>query len=57
MMKVNIPLATTTSAGALSATDKAIIDSISTTYATKTELSDMDSRVTALEGTCTWGEL
>lgn len=55
--KVNIPLATTTSAGALSATDKAIIDSISTTYATKTELSDMDSRVTALEGTCTWGEL
>lgn len=55
--KVNIPLATKTSAGALSAVDKAIIDSISTTYATKTELSDMDSRVTALEGTCTWGEL
>ena len=55
--KVNIPLATTTSAGALSAVDKAIIDSISTTYATKTELSDMDSRVTVLEGTCTWGEL
>lgn len=55
--KVNIPLATQTSAGALSAVDKAIIDSISTTYATKTELSDMDSRVTALEGTCTWGEL
>ena len=55
--KVNIPLATTTTAGALSATDKVIIDSISTTYATKTELSDMDTRVTALEGTCTWGEL
>lgn len=55
--KVNIPLATQTSAGALSAVDKAIIDSIPTTYATKTELSDMDSRVTALEGTCTWGEL
>lgn len=55
--KVNIPLATTTTAGALSAVDKAIIDSISTTYATKTELSDMDSRVTALEGACTWGEL
>ena len=55
--KVNIPLATTTTAGALSATDKVIIDSIATTYATKTELSDMDSRVTALEGTCTWGEL
>lgn len=55
--KVNIPLATTTSAGALSAVDKAIIDSIPTTYATKTELSDMDSRVTVLEGTCTWGEL
>ena len=55
--KVNIPLATTTSAGALSATDKVIIDSIATTYATKTELSDMDSRVTALEGTCTWGEI
>ena len=55
--KVNIPLATTTTAGALSATDKVIIDSIATTYATKTELSDMDTRVTALEGTCTWGEL
>ena len=55
--KVNIPLATTTSAGALSATDKVIIDSIATTYATKTELSDMDTRVTALEGTCTWGEI
>ena len=55
--KVNIPLATTTTAGALSAVDKAIIDSIATTYATKTELSDMDARVTALEGTCTWGEL
>ena len=55
--KVNIPLATTTTAGALSATDKVIIDSIATTYATKTELSDMDTRVTALEGTCTWGEI
>lgn len=55
--KVNIPLATTTTAGALSAVDKAIIDNIATTYATKTELSDMDSRVTALEGNCTWGEL
>lgn len=55
--KVNIPLATTTTAGALSAVDKAIIDSIATTYATKTELSDMDARVTALEGSCTWGEL
>lgn len=55
--KVNIPLATTTTAGALSATDKVIIDSISTTYATKTELSDMGARVAILEGTCTWGEL
>lgn len=55
--KVNIPLATTTTAGALSATDKVIIDSISTTYATKTELSDIDARVVTLEGTCTWGEL
>lgn len=55
--KVNIPLATTTTAGALSAVDKAIIDSIATTYATKTELSDMDARVVALDGTCTWGEL
>lgn len=55
--KVNIPLATTTTAGALSATDKVIIDSISTTYATKTELSDMGARVATLEGTCTWGEL
>lgn len=55
--KVNIPLATTTTAGALSATDKVIIDSIATTYATKTELSDIDARVSTLEGTCTWGEL
>ena len=55
--KVNIPLATTTTAGALSATDKVVIDSIATTYATKTELSDMDARVVALEGICTWGEL
>ena len=55
--KVNIPLATTTTAGALSAVDKVIIDSIASTYATKTELSDMDARVTALEGSCTWGEL
>lgn len=55
--KVNIPLATTTTAGALSAVDKAIIDSIATTYATKAELGDMDTRVTALEGSCTWGEL
>lgn len=55
--KVNIPLATITTAGALSAVDKAIIDSIATTYATKTELSDMDARVVALEGICTWGEL
>lgn len=55
--KVNIPLATTTTAGALSAVDKAIIDSIASTYATKNELSDMETRVTALEGNCTWGEL
>lgn len=55
--KVNIPLATTTTAGALSAVDKVIIDSIATTYATKAELGDMDTRVTALEGSCTWGEL
>lgn len=55
--KVNIPLATTATAGALSAVDKVIIDSIASTYATKTELSDMDARVIALEGSCTWGEL
>lgn len=55
--KVNIPLATTTTAGVLSAVDKAIIDSIASTYATKNELSDMATRVTALEGNCTWGEL
>lgn len=55
--KVNIPLATTTSAGALSAVDKAIIDSIAETYATKETVNGIADRVTALEGNLTWGTL
>ena len=55
--KVNIPLATTTSAGALSAVDKAIIDSIADTYATKEAVNGITDRVTALEGNLTWGTL
>lgn len=55
--KVNIPLATTTSAGALSAVDKAIIDSIAKTYATKETVNGIADRVTALEGNLTWGML
>lgn len=52
--KVNIPLATTTSAGALSAVDKGIIDSIAETYATKEGLSGLTDRVTATENALTW---
>lgn len=52
--KVNIPLATTTSAGALSAVDKDIIDSIADTYATKEGLSGLTNRVTATENALTW---
>lgn len=52
--KVNIPLATTTSAGALSAIDKAIIDSIADTYATKETVNGITDRVTVLEGNLTW---
>lgn len=52
--KVNIPLATQTSAGALSATDKAIIDSIATTYSTKESVSDLTDRVEATEAALTW---
>ena len=55
--KVNIPLATTTSAGALSAVDKAIIDSIADTYATKETVNGIADRVTAIEGNLTWGTL
>ena len=55
--KVNIPLATTISAGALSAVDKAIIDSIADTYATKETVNGIADRVTALEGNLTWGTL
>lgn len=55
--KVNIPLATTTSAGALSAVDKAIIDSIADTYATIETVNGITDRVTALEGNLTWGTL
>lgn len=55
--KVNIPLATATSNGALSAVDKAIIDSIATTYATKETVSGVTDRVTGLEEALTWGTL
>lgn len=52
--KVNIPLATQTSAGALSATDKAIIDSIASTYSTKESVSDLTDRVAVTEAALTW---
>lgn len=52
--KVNIPLATTTSAGALSAVDKAIIDSIADTYATKEGLGGLEDRVAITEDALTW---
>lgn len=55
--KVNIPLATATSDGALSAVDKAIIDSIATTYATKETVSGVTDRVTGLEEALTWGTI
>lgn len=55
--KVNIPLATATSDGALSAVDKAIIDSIATTYATKETVNGVTDRVTGLEEALTWGTL
>lgn len=52
--KVNIPLATTTSAGALSAVDKGIIDSIADTYATKEGLGGLEDRVAITEDALTW---
>ena len=52
--KVNIPLATQTSAGALSATDKIIIDSIASTYSTKESVSNLTGRVEATEAALTW---
>ena len=52
--KVNIPLATQTFAGALSATDKAIIDSIASTYSTKESVSDLTDRVAVTEAVLTW---
>lgn len=55
--KVNIPLATATSDGALSAVDKAIIDSIAITYATKETVNGVTDRVTGLEEALTWGTL
>lgn len=54
---VNIPLATVSSDGALSAVDKIFIDSIKDTYATKTELTTLEAKVAANEEALTWGEL
>lgn len=54
---VNIPLATVSSDGALSAVDKAFIDSIKDTYATKTELATLEEKCAANEQALTWGEL
>ena len=50
-------LATATSAGAMSAVDKAFIDSISTTFATKEEVTIVAEKVATVEAICTWGEL
>lgn len=47
---LGLNLATATSAGAMSAEDKSLLDSLADTYATKDEIS-------ALEDSCTWGEL
>lgn len=47
---LGLNLATATSAGAMSAEDKNLLDSLADTYATKDEIS-------ALEDSCTWGEL
>lgn len=54
---VDIPLATVNAAGALSAVDKAFIDSIKDTYATKTELTALEEKVAVAEEAITWGEL
>lgn len=54
---MSIALATTTTAGALSPVDKAIIDSISTTYATKDEMQVIADQVAVAENAYTWGEL
>lgn len=54
---INIPLATVNSDGALSAIDKAFIDSIKDTYATKTELATLAEKVDAAEEALTWGQL
>lgn len=52
-----INLATATSAGAMSAVDKAFIDSIATTYATKEEMQAVADSISAAEEAYTWGEL
>lgn len=52
-----INLATAESAGAMSAADKAFIDSIVTTYATKEDVQTISDRISVAEDTYTWGEL
>lgn len=54
---MSIALATATTAGALSAVDKAFIDSINTTYATKDELQAVAEKAAEAENSYTWGEL
>ena len=54
---MSIALATTTTAGALSPVDKAIIDGIATTYATKEEMQVIADKATAAEASYTWSEL
>lgn len=51
---MSLSLATTTAAGAMSAVDKVFLDSISDTYATKTEVESLQSSVETLEASMTW---
>lgn len=54
---LSLGLATTETAGALSPVDKAVIDSIATTYATKEEMQLISDKVANAEASYTWGEL
>ena len=59
---LSIALATTTSAGAMSAEDKAALDAlvdlnISENYATKADLQEVADKVTAAEESYTWSEM
>lgn len=59
---LSINLATTNSAGAMSAEDKAVLDGLITldianNYATKAALKELSDKITATEESYTWGEM